>query len=512
MVFGNKLRSGTGIALSHNALTGTRRLSGEWLSEAQDELVSGERTPLPLSQLKELHPDAYKQLNTFVSRTHKMVGEPLEFEFTVESDKLHLLQARAQKLAPESAIKRVVQDVKAGKITQADALAKITPTQVEAVRLARFRPSALRDAEPLASGLPASPGAAVGRVVHSSQEALTATRRGESVILVRPTTDPSDLDGMLAAKALITKNGGTTSHAAIVALEQGKPCITGCEGLANLKGIVSVDGFTGKAYTGALPLEKLQHNPEVETFLRWVNEEEAKKWPAPRLIESTGRHEELAPEAANFYLSERMAHALKTTPLGAEADKLKVDMNVAMAEKMAGMMVDGIETELRAFNVTNLRYTPQLQSDFDTLTNEFGVSLNWSTQEHKNVMEGLIKSSVEDQRRFLGAAENLFSRAEWGNGYEYIDDRYHVFGGSSWGRIASAAQRFLSGDLSHSLFVDHAMDLYHNKGNFFESVIRVLNAQRDALTLDGLYGELSHLDIDPKVRSLYERGSQLKVW
>ncbi len=375
MVFGNQADSGTGIALSHNALTGEAQLNGEWLANAQDELVSGSHTPLSLTRLRESHPQVFEHLRDLTSTIERRLGRPTEIEFTVERNKLYIMQARVQRLSPEATIRRAVEDVDAGKIDQAEALSRVSPAQVEAVRLPRFDRTALQNAEVVAEGLPASPGAAVGRIVKHSEHAVSSNAKGEAVVLVRDETYPGDLDGMMASTAIITKAGGTTSHAAIVALEQGKPCITGCANLSKLGGTISVDGFTGKIYKGALPLEPLQHAPEVEKFLSWRSAAEAKRWPEPRFIPNIARTSNLAPDASNFYLSKLMAHQLRATPLAAEADSLRIETNVGLAEKMAGGMIDGVAREVTAFPPANLERQQHIHADMEILQGEFGIKL-----------------------------------------------------------------------------------------------------------------------------------------
>ena len=514
MVFGNQADSGTGIALSHNAMTGEAQLNGEWLENAQDELVSGSRTPLSLAHLREFHPQVYDHLRDLTGLIERRLGRPTEIEFTVERNKLYVLQARGQRLSPEVTIRRAVEDVEAGKIGQAEALSLVSPAQLEAVRLPRFDKAAVQNAEVVAEGLAASPGAAVGKIVGDSRRAVSSNAQGNAVVLVRDETFPGDLDGMMAARAIITRVGGTTSHAAIVALEQGKPCITGCANLSKLGGTVSVDGFTGKIYKGELPLEPLQHAPEVEKFMSWHNAAEARKWPEPSFVPDVQRTTNLASDASNFYLSKLMAHQLRLTPLAAEADSLRINTNVVLAEKMAGSLIDGVAREVKAFPPANLERQQHILPDIQILQDEFGVKLGYwgaGDAEHNAVIQK-IAETPQQRDRFLDASYDLFDRGYFGNGFEHMDERYHVFGGRGWAQTTQVLKRYFSGDLNHGLFVDHSLDLYHNKGSMFSDLTDVLDIKRDTRTTEELYRGLSKYDLDPRVRDLYNKGADLGLW
>lgn len=256
MVFGNLDRqSGTGVLFSRNPLTGEDRPYGEYLACAQGEdVVSGKFTPKPLEAMREGVPEAYEELMRASAILEHENGDVQDIEFTVESDRLYLLQSRAAKRAPAAAVRIAVDMAREGVIDIDTALDRVSPEQVRLLLAPRLA------AEPdpvlvLASGEGACPGVGRGVVVTSSDEAEERARDGEAVVLVRPTTSPEDVHGMIVAKAIVTETGGSTSHAAVVSRALGLPCVVGC-GVGTLSRLaghaVTVDGAMGRVFDGLL--------------------------------------------------------------------------------------------------------------------------------------------------------------------------------------------------------------------------------------------------------------------
>jgi pyruvate,orthophosphate dikinase len=286
MVFGNKGgRSGTGVAFTRDPSTGEAGLYGEFLANAQGEdVVAGIRTPQPLQEMKEQLPEAFEQLLETMRRLEEHYRDMQDIEFTVEDDRLYLLQTRAAKRTAAAALKAAVEMVDEGLISKEDAVARIDPAQLDQLLHPMLDPSA--DYEVAAKGLNASPGAASGKIV---LDADTAAQRGETepVILVGWETSPDDIHGMIAAQGILTAHGGMTSHAAVVARGMGKPCVAGCEELSIdaenhrvrsgtpdlAEGVViTIDGGSGVVIVGAVELVAPQINEDFETILGWADE------------------------------------------------------------------------------------------------------------------------------------------------------------------------------------------------------------------------------------------------
>ena len=256
MVFGNlDRRSGTGVLFSRNPLTGENRPYGEYLACAQGEdVVSGKFTPKPIDAMREDVPEAYNELMQASAILERENGDVQDIEFTVESDRLYLLQTRAAKRAPAAAVRIAVDMAREGEIDIDTALDRVSPEQVRLL----LAPRLATEPDPslvLAGGEGACPGIGRGVAVTSSDEAEDRARAGEAVVLVRPTTSPEDVHGMIVAKAIVTETGGSTSHAAVVSRALGLPCIVGCGAgaLSKLAGHkVTVDGAAGRVFDGLL--------------------------------------------------------------------------------------------------------------------------------------------------------------------------------------------------------------------------------------------------------------------
>ena len=287
MVFGNLGEdSGTGVAFTRNPSTGEPKLYGEYLLNAQGEdVVAGTRTPRPLEELENDLPEVYRQFVDACETLEKHYRNIQDIEFTIERGRLYMLQTRTGKTTASAAVRIGVDMVREELISKTEALQRIDPEQLEHLLHCRFDPGA--DMEPIGSGLPASPGAASGKVVFDADRAEEMARQGEKVILVRPETTPDDIHGIIAAEGILTSRGGMTSHAAVVARGMGKPCVCGCDDLKIELGkglfyvndveysegeIISIDGTSGKVYLGAGPLIEPQFSEEFYQIMSWSDE------------------------------------------------------------------------------------------------------------------------------------------------------------------------------------------------------------------------------------------------
>lgn len=269
MVFGNMdAQSGTGVLFSRNPITGERKPYGEYLACAQGEdVVSGKFTPQPVETMRETVPEAFDALMRASETLEEANGDVQDIEFTVQKGALYLLQSRAAKRAPAAAVRIATEMVREGVIAPQVALTRVTPDQVRLLLAPRLKPGEADAAEELCRGEAASPGIGIGTVVTDSDEAERRAAAGEEVILARVTTSPEDLHGMLAAKAVITEKGGSTSHAAVVSRALGVACVVGCgvgSVTAHAGRAVTVDGSTGRIYAGALAAEAPDEDAETD--------------------------------------------------------------------------------------------------------------------------------------------------------------------------------------------------------------------------------------------------------
>ena len=270
MAFGNMGDDcGTGVAFTRSPSTGEKKLFGEFLTNAQGEdVVAGIRTPMPISQMAEKFPEAFKQFQEVCNLLESHYHDMQDMEFTVENGKLYMLQTRNGKRTPAAAIKIACDLIDEGMKTEQEALLMLDPKQLDALLHPQFDPEALKAAKPVASALAASPGAACGKIVFTAEDAVEQGQAGEKVVLVRLETSPEDIEGMQYAQGILTVRGGMTSHAAVVARGMGTCCVSGCgeivmheeEGFFEVAGktikrgdYISLDGTTGNIYGEALP-------------------------------------------------------------------------------------------------------------------------------------------------------------------------------------------------------------------------------------------------------------------
>ena len=270
MAFGNMGDDcGTGVAFTRNPATGEKALFGEFLTNAQGEdVVAGIRTPMPISQMAEKFPEAFKQFQEVCNLLESHYHDMQDMEFTVENGKLYMLQTRNGKRTPQAAIKIACDLIDEGMKSEEEALLMLDSKQLDALLHPQFDAEALKKATPVASALAASPGAACGKIVFTAEDAVEQGKAGEKVVLVRLETSPEDIEGMQYAQGILTVRGGMTSHAAVVARGMGTCCVSGCGDIkmdeANKKftladreyhegDYISLDGTTGNIYGEAIP-------------------------------------------------------------------------------------------------------------------------------------------------------------------------------------------------------------------------------------------------------------------
>ncbi len=299
MVFGNMGEtSATGVAFTRNPSTGEKRLYGEFLINAQGEdVVAGIRTPQDITEharkesgsdkasMEAAMPDAYKELTRIYTQLEKHYRDMQDMEFTVEQGKLWMLQTRNGKRTAKAALRIAVELANEGLISRKDAIARIDPASLDQLLHPTIDPVAMRDV--IATGLPASPGAAAGEIVFSSDEAAKLVADGHKVILVRVETSPEDIHGMHAAEGILTTRGGMTSHAAVVARGMGKPCVSGCGtvrvdygrgvmtiGNRSFKAgdIITIDGSIGQVLAGRMPMIEPELSGDFTTLMGWADQ------------------------------------------------------------------------------------------------------------------------------------------------------------------------------------------------------------------------------------------------
>ncbi|MDU2558710.1 MAG: pyruvate, phosphate dikinase [Anaerococcus prevotii] len=288
MVFGNMGdSSGTGVAFSRNPATGENVLFGEYLINAQGEdVVAGVRTPQEIATLEKAMPEVYKEFFETSEKLEQHYKDMQDMEFTIQDGKLFLLQTRNGKRTAQAAVKVAVDLVEEGLIDEKEAVLRVNPKDLDGLLHPTFTQKAEEENEPVAKGLAASPGAAVGKIAFSAKEAAKRAADGEAVILVREETSPEDLEGMVSAKGILTARGGMTSHAAVVARGMGKCCVAGAgelhvdelEHTVRIGDLVltgddtiSIDGSTGAIYKGSLETQPPQLHGVFGTFMGWVD-------------------------------------------------------------------------------------------------------------------------------------------------------------------------------------------------------------------------------------------------
>ena len=288
MVFGNlNENSGTGVAFTRDPATGEKKLMGEFLTNAQgDDVVSGVRTPMPIVEMEQKFPQAYKDFLNVCKTLEDHYHDMQDMEFTVENGKLYMLQCRNGKRTAPAALKIACDLVDEGMKTEQEAVAMIDPRNLDTLLHPQFDPAALKAATPIGKGLGASPGAACGKVVFTAEDAVEWAAKGEKVVLVRLETSPEDITGMKSAQGILTVRGGMTSHAAVVARGMGECCVSGCGDIVmdeehkkfTLGGkefhegdFISIDGTTGNIYDGQIKTVEAKIAGEFSRIMGWAD-------------------------------------------------------------------------------------------------------------------------------------------------------------------------------------------------------------------------------------------------
>ena len=288
MAFGNMGDDcGTGVAFTRNPATGEKELMGEFLTNAQGEdVVAGVRTPMPIEEMAQKFPEAFAQFQTVCQTLEDHYRDMQDMEFTVEHGKLYMLQTRNGKRTAAAALKIACDLVDEKMISEQQAVAMIDPRNLDTLLHPQFDPAALKKATPVASALPASPGAACGKIVFTAEDAKEWAERGEKVVLVRLETSPEDIEGMVASQGILTVRGGMTSHAAVVARGMGTCCVSGCGAIKmdednkqfELAGKtyhegdwLSLDGSTGNIYGEAIPTVDASISGEFGRIMAWAD-------------------------------------------------------------------------------------------------------------------------------------------------------------------------------------------------------------------------------------------------
>ena len=520
MVFGNRGEdSCSGVVFSRNVATGDDGLYGEFLVKSQGEdVVAGVRTPLPIARMQTWNPQIHGQLAEIVRQLEKHYNDVVDVEFTVEAGRLYILQCRVAKRTPEAALTLATHFVWEKQWTKEEALEKVSPKQISALSRPGFDEKALAEACVIGRGIPASPGAAGGMAVFSSEKAVALAKTGVKVVLVRPDTSPDDLPGIMAAEAVVTEVGGMTSHAAVVTRSLGKPCVLGCKIPATRNTYqISVDGGRGLVVKGEIRRNKAFDKKEVNIFRRWAQGPQcSSKWPEPRLNLALAEESVSVNQLINdFYLSSAMATAAVGTGMAVEADRLMKRIHVEAAERLATYLALAVASELSHATVY-ARYSivPAAEKAYDKL-------MSWSVFGHrseylaaKRAREQLATMGKDEQTEFFSLARVLFGDCQWTSS---------SIGGRKWAKIAEAGRLFLSGECDHTVFADHAFDLQHNSGAVFgkhemlvfdsRALHRQLEIKKQKVSVELLYRLISiHGKVGPEVEEMFVSGQSLGLW
>jgi len=407
MVYGNMGDdSGTGVAFTRNPSTGEKKLYGEFLMNAQGEdVVAGIRTPQSIDQLKETNPAAYNQFVDIAAKLENHYRDMQDMEFTIERGKLFMLQTRNGKRTAQAALKIAVDLVNEGMLSKEEAIHKVDPKQLDSLLHPNFEAKSLKAAKPIAKGLPASPGAATGKVYFTAEDAVNAYESGEKlVVLVRLETSPEDIEGMHVSQGILTARGGMTSHAAVVARGMGTCCVAGCgeikikeeekifvdkDGNIYKEGDwISLDGSTGNVYAGKLPTVDPELTGDFGTFMQWADE--------LRTLKVRTNADTPADAAQALKFGAEGIGLCRTEHMFFEGARIKAmrEMIVARTEDQRRKALDkllpmqrgdfeGLFREMKGYPVT-IRYLdpplheflPQEDEDIDLLAKEMGMSFD----------------------------------------------------------------------------------------------------------------------------------------
>ena len=414
MAFGNMGdTSGTGVAFTRDPATGEKKLMGEFLMNAQGEdVVAGVRTPQPIAQLAEVMPECYNQFVEICKILEDHYRDMQDMEFTIQDKKLYMLQTRNGKRTAAAALKIAVDLVDEGMITEDEAILRVEPKQLDSLLHPQFDAAALKQAQPIGSGLAASPGAACGKVVFTAEDAKEWVAKGEKVVLVRLETSPEDIEGMVAAEGILTVRGGMTSHAAVVARGMGTCCVSGCEAIKmheddkyfELGGktfkegdYISIDGSTGNIYGEAVKTTEASISGNFGRFMAWADERRT-------LLVRTNADNPRDTEQAVKFGAEGIG-LCRTEHMFFEGDRIKairemiVSKTVEEREKALDKILplqqgdfeemyrvlDGRPMTVRYLDPPLHEFVPQKEEDIVDLAKE----MNLDVDELKNIIDGL---------------------------------------------------------------------------------------------------------------------------
>ncbi len=418
MVYGNMGNdSGTGVAFTRNPSTGEKKLYGEFLMNAQGEdVVAGIRTPQTIDTMKEVNPEAYNQFIKIAEVLENHYKDMQDMEFTIEKGKLFMLQTRNGKRTAAAALRIAVDLVNEGMLTKQEAILKVDPKQLDSLLHPNFEQKALKAAQPIAKGLPASPGAATGKVFFTAEEAVNAFNNGEKkVVLVRLETSPEDIEGMHVSQGILTGRGGMTSHAAVVARGMGRCCVAGCSeikisehekyfidknGKKYAEGDwISIDGSTGNVYGDQLPTVEPEMAGDFATFMSWADEIRSLK------VRTNADTPKDAAVAMRF--GAEGIGLCRTEHMFFEPDRIFafrqmiVSSNVEQRKKALDKILpmqrsdfEGLFTEMKGYPVTIRlldpplhEFLPQEAADIETLASELKISADELKEIIKNLHE-----------------------------------------------------------------------------------------------------------------------------
>ena len=414
MVFGNMGNDcATGVAFSRNPSTGENKIYGEFLVNAQGEdVVAGVRTPMDMEQLGDVMPDVYKQFVDTARKLEKHYKNMQDMEFTIEKNKLYMLQTRNGKRTAQAALQIACDMYDEGLVTKEEALLQIEPKQLDNLLHPTFDAKVLKETKPLAKALPASPGAACGQVVFTAEEAVEWKEKGHKVVLVRLETSPEDIEGMHVAEGVLTVRGGMTSHAAVVARGMGTCCVAGCGEIAmheeekyfTLNGetikegdFISLDGSTGNIYLGKIATVPATISGNFETIMTWSNE-------FKRLAVRTNADTPRDAKQAKDFGAEGIG-LCRTEHMFFEADRIKamremiVSKTVEQREKALDKLLpmqrsdfeglfkamEGCPVTIRYLDPPLHEFLPTDEKDIIAISNELGIS----AEELKEVIASL---------------------------------------------------------------------------------------------------------------------------
>ena len=414
MVFGNMGdTSGTGVAFTRNPATGEPGIYGEYLINAQGEdVVAGIRTPQPITKLEEDMPEIYKEFMDIANRLEKHYSDMQDMEFTIEDRKLYFLQTRNGKRTAAAALRIAVDLVDEGLINENESLLKVDPKQLDQLLHPNFDVNSLKAATSVAKGLPASPGAAAGRVYFTAEDAVEANSRGERVILVRLETSPEDIEGMYAARGILTVRGGMTSHAAVVARGMGTCCVSGCGDIkineeekyfkvsdqkVSEGDYISLDGSTGNIYIEDIKTVDPEISGDFARFMGWADKVRELRVrtnadtprDAKKAVEFGAEGIGLCRTEHMFFEEERIPKIRKMILSKTEEGRREAlaDLIPYQREDFVGMYeaLEGKPVTVRLLDPPLHEFLPHEDSDISVLAEDMGVTF----EELKSTVESL---------------------------------------------------------------------------------------------------------------------------